>query len=163
VYLQRWVWKCLFQDAGFEVDVSEVADANDGEPQSGNLDDITDQSTVQLIVLVSVRHRALGVPANHDLSELDVQTMALVGCCREEGMLLKDAGEAYVGHELGSTQRGEALKEKPLYDVFDKLLQRGLLVRRMALEEVRAPPLHALVLAQSDTSQALHVSFLVTC
>eukprot|EP00953_Heterococcus_sp_UTEX-ZZ885_P021277 11870-Heterococcus_DN1.PRE.1 len=71
VYLQRWVWKCLFQDAGFEVDVSKAAGADDGETLCCDLDDIADKSSVQLIAHESVRHRALGVPANHDLSELD--------------------------------------------------------------------------------------------
>jgi hypothetical protein len=137
VYLQRWVWKCLFQDAGFEVDVSKVAGADDGEPLAANLADITDQSTVKLIAHESVRHRALGVPAGHDLSELDMQMLTMVGRCREEGMTLKAAAKAFLGQELGSTHRGDKRKEKPLYHVMDRLLERNVLVRRFCLEEVR--------------------------
>jgi hypothetical protein len=139
VYLQRWVWKCLFQDAGFEVDVSKAAGADDGETLCCDLDDIADKSSVQLIARESVRHRALGVPANHDLSELDMQMLTLVGRCREEGMTLKDAGRAFLGHELGSTHRGDKRKEKPLYHVMDRLLERNVLVRRFCLDEVCFP------------------------
>jgi hypothetical protein len=146
MYLQRWVWQCLFQDAGFEIDISKVAGADDGEPLAQDLADITGQSTVQLIAHESVRDRALGVPAGHDLSELDMQMLTMVGRCRGEGTTIQAAAATFLGQELGSTQRGEPRQERPLYHVMDRLLERGLLARRTVYEEVRVPCTHSVIL-----------------